>query len=254
MPLLENLASMKPLPETHTIKGTPHIINNAPASWTFTGVLNTTVNQLGKLVTGTTNARSSTPGATTNARSSTPGATTNARSSTPGATTNARSSTSGATTNARSSTPGATTNVSPPMPGSYGGDDDGVACSFQTSCSKYNDAAHCRKFTHPFVTPCRDMATCKYQFAKLPHNKEYSHLCRFGDMCRELDDPDHQRYYIHKHLPNCRDDRNCAQIGDWSHRESFNHNKMPSILIPCKFGLQCPRVSDMAHITMYKHV
>ncbi|RUS26292.1 hypothetical protein BC938DRAFT_470965, partial [Jimgerdemannia flammicorona] len=237
----------KPLPETHTIQETQQIVNNAPTSW-----LSIAMNMLKATATTATNALTVT-GATTNASSSTH-ATTKARSSTSGATTNGSSSTSDTTINDRSSTSGTTTNASTPMSGSYGGNDDGVACSFQTSCFEYNDAAHCRNFTHPFVTPCRDMATCKYQFAKSPHNKEYSHLCRYGDMCREFDDPDHQRYYIHRHLPNCQDDRNCVQIGDWSHRESFNHNKMPSVLIPCKFGLQCPRVSDMAHITTYKHI
>ncbi|RUP50317.1 hypothetical protein BC936DRAFT_139648 [Jimgerdemannia flammicorona] len=154
----------KPLPETHTIQETQQIVNNAPTSW-----LSIAMNMLKATATTATNALTVT-GATTNASSSTH-ATTKARSSTSGATTNGSSSTPDTTINARSSTSGTTTNASTPMSGSYGGNDDGVACSFQTSCFEYNDAAHCRKFSHPFVTPCRDMATCKYQFAKSPHNK-----------------------------------------------------------------------------------
>ncbi|RUS33617.1 hypothetical protein BC938DRAFT_470877, partial [Jimgerdemannia flammicorona] len=46
-----------------------------------------------------------------------------------------------------------------------------VVCSLQTSCFQYNDAGHCRKFSHPFVTPCRNIAICKHQFGKSPHNQ-----------------------------------------------------------------------------------
>lgn len=84
--------------------------------------------------------------------------------------------------------------------------------------------------------------------------QEYSHLCRFGDRCRKLNDPEHLRYYLHNRLPKCQDNQNCALISDWSHREKFQHDGMPCVLIPCNNGLQCPRALELAHTKVYKHV